>query len=103
MHVSSYVCSLVRTGDDLNVSQYGVEGYSASGRVCINVGNAAQSYPRKVCSKSQHRCEEKRCPSCKKTGSEKPYVLPSERTCEEVQRKLIFFDFETDQTTESTL
>ncbi|GFT14925.1 uncharacterized protein TNCV_3483701 [Trichonephila clavipes] len=29
----------------------------------------------------------------------KPYVLPSERSCEEVQRKLIFFDFETDPTT----
>ncbi|GFT35596.1 uncharacterized protein TNCV_4870821 [Trichonephila clavipes] len=54
---------------------------------------------RKVCSKSQHRCEEKRCPSCKKTVSESHMCYLQKESAKKCNEKLIFFDFETDQTT----
>ncbi|GFU58563.1 uncharacterized protein TNCV_4068761 [Trichonephila clavipes] len=54
---------------------------------------------RKVCSKSQHRCEEKRCPSCKKTVSESHMCYLQKEPAKKCNEKLIFFDFETDQTT----
>ncbi|GFX27463.1 uncharacterized protein TNCV_4904401 [Trichonephila clavipes] len=48
---------------------------------------------RKVCSKSQHRCEEKEMPQLQEDCLRKPYVLPSERICEEVQRKTYILRF----------
>ncbi|GFU32308.1 uncharacterized protein TNCV_1733811 [Trichonephila clavipes] len=54
---------------------------------------------RKVCSKSQHRCEEKRCPSCKKTVSESHMCYLQKESAKKCNEKLIFFDFETEQTT----
>ncbi|GFW35963.1 uncharacterized protein TNCV_1927921 [Trichonephila clavipes] len=51
---------------------------------------------RKVCSKSQHRCEEKRCPSCQKTVSESHMCYLQKESAKKCN---MFFDFETDQTT----
>ncbi|GFU07968.1 uncharacterized protein TNCV_3796481 [Trichonephila clavipes] len=54
---------------------------------------------RKVCSKSQHRCEERDAPSCKKTVSESHMCYLQKESAKKCNEKRIFFDFETDQTT----
>lgn len=55
---------------------------------------------RKVCPREYHRCGTVKCPSCSK------FVVASEHTCylsivspKPPSDKLIFFDFETDQST----
>ncbi|GFU02937.1 DNA_pol_B_2 domain-containing protein [Trichonephila clavipes] len=62
-------------------------------------GKCCKIILRKVCSKSQHRCEEKRCPSSKKTVSESHMCYLQKESAKKCNEKLIFFDFETDQTT----
>ncbi|GFS72305.1 DNA_pol_B_2 domain-containing protein [Trichonephila clavipes] len=47
----------------------------------------------------KHRCEEKRCPSCKKTVAESHMRYLQKESAKKCNEKLIFFDFETDQTT----
>ncbi|GFT69266.1 DNA_pol_B_2 domain-containing protein [Trichonephila clavipes] len=54
---------------------------------------------RKVCPKGKHQCEEKRCPSCKKTVAESHMCYLQKESAKKCNEKLIFFDFETDQTT----
>ncbi|GFR22004.1 uncharacterized protein TNCT_496202 [Trichonephila clavata] len=54
---------------------------------------------RKVCPRSQHQCGEKRCPSCKKVVAENHMCYLQKESAKKSNEKLIFFDFETDQST----
>ncbi|GFQ82229.1 uncharacterized protein TNCT_105291 [Trichonephila clavata] len=54
---------------------------------------------RKVCPRSQHQCGEKRCPSCKKVVAKNHMCYLQKESAKKSNEKLIFFDFETDQST----
>ncbi|GFR08216.1 DNA_pol_B_2 domain-containing protein [Trichonephila clavata] len=54
---------------------------------------------RKACPRSQHQCGEKRCPSCKKVVAENHMCYLQKESAKKSNEKLIFFDFETDQST----
>ncbi|GFW89504.1 uncharacterized protein TNCV_1514551 [Trichonephila clavipes] len=62
-------------------------------------GNAAKLSQEKSALKVNIDVRKKRCPSCKKTVSESHMCYLQKEPAKKCNEKLIFFDFETDQTT----